>query len=54
MSIDLIQVSQEKCIRCGICAEICPTGSIMIENQMPQAEATLRGLLISSLITLKY
>lgn len=37
MSMDLIQVSQEKCIRCGICAEICPTGSIIIENQMPQA-----------------
>ncbi|HBV88290.1 MAG TPA: ferredoxin [Desulfosporosinus sp.] len=35
--MDLIQVNQEKCICCGLCAEVCPSGSIIMENQVPQA-----------------
>lgn len=36
--MDLIQVNQEKCIGCGLCAEICPSGSIVMENQAPQQD----------------
>lgn len=35
--MDLIQVDQEKCIRCGLCADVCPTSVINMGNQGPQA-----------------
>ena len=35
--MDLIQVNQEKCIHCGLCADACPTEFITMVNQEPQA-----------------
>lgn len=35
--MELIQVDQEKCTRCGLCAEVCPTNVINMGNQGPQA-----------------
>lgn len=35
----LIEVNQEKCIRCGICAEICPTRVLTMEANGPEAIA---------------
>ncbi len=37
INMDLIQVNQKKCIRCGLCAEVCPTSVIIMGNQGPQA-----------------
>jgi len=34
--MDLIQVDQEKCIRCGLCADVCPTEFITMSEQGPQ------------------
>jgi ferredoxin len=34
--MELIQVNQEKCIRCGICAKVCPMGIISLGEQGPQ------------------
>ena len=34
--MDLIQVDQEKCIRCGLCVAICPTEFITMGNEGPQ------------------
>lgn len=33
--MDLIQVNQEKCIRCGLCADVCPMNVINMGNQGP-------------------
>ncbi|WP_196590039.1 nitroreductase family protein [Pectinatus frisingensis] len=35
--MNLIQVDQEKCIKCGICAEVCPTGVIGLDENGPKA-----------------
>lgn len=35
--MDIIQVDQEKCNRCGICADVCPTGVIIMGGEGPQA-----------------
>ncbi len=35
--MDLIQVDQEKCTRCGLCAQVCPTSVISMGNQGPEA-----------------
>jgi len=35
--MDSIQVDQEKCIRCGHCADVCPTEFITLGNQGPEA-----------------
>ena len=35
--MNLIQVNQEKCIHCGLCADACPTEFITMVNQVPQA-----------------
>ena len=35
--MDLIKVNQEKCIKCGICAEVCPTGTIGLDENGPKA-----------------
>lgn len=35
--MDLIQVDQEKCINCGLCANVCPTNVITMGNEGPQA-----------------
>jgi len=35
--MDLIQVNQEKCINCGLCADACPTEFITMVNQEPKA-----------------
>ena len=35
--MDLIKVNQEKCIRCGLCADVCPTNVIIMSNEGPQA-----------------
>jgi nitroreductase/NAD-dependent dihydropyrimidine dehydrogenase PreA subunit len=34
-NIGLIQVDREKCVQCGRCAEVCPTGVIGIAEQGP-------------------
>lgn len=36
MSLELIQVNQEICIRCGFCVDVCPTGFITMADQGPQ------------------
>ena len=33
----MIQVDQEKCISCGLCAEVCPTSVISMGGEGPQA-----------------
>lgn len=35
--MELIQVDQEKCIRCGFCADVCPTNVINMEGDGPRA-----------------
>ena len=35
--MNMIQVDQEKCIRCGFCAEVCPMGVISMGEEGPQA-----------------
>ena len=35
--MELIQVDREKCIRCGRCAEVCPTNVIAMNDQGPHA-----------------
>ena len=35
--MDLIQVDREKCILCGLCAEVCPTSVISMDGEGPQA-----------------
>lgn len=35
--MELIQVDQEKCIRCGLCADVCPTNVITMDSQGPKA-----------------
>lgn len=35
--MDLIEVNEEKCIRCGLCADVCPTKYITLGNAGPQA-----------------
>jgi nitroreductase/NAD-dependent dihydropyrimidine dehydrogenase PreA subunit len=35
--MDLIQVDQEKCTQCGVCAEVCPIGTIGMDEQGPKA-----------------
>jgi nitroreductase/NAD-dependent dihydropyrimidine dehydrogenase PreA subunit len=37
ISMDLIQVDQEKCDQCGLCAMVCPVGIIGISNDGPQS-----------------
>lgn len=39
--MDLIQVNQEKCIHCGLCATVCPLGVIAMDAQGPQAAEEL-------------
>lgn len=34
--VELIQVDQEKCIRCGLCGKVCPMGIIHLGEQGPQ------------------
>lgn len=36
MLMDLIQVNQEKCIRCGLCATVCPTDVIGMDSSGPK------------------
>ncbi|WP_094605704.1 nitroreductase family protein [Sporomusa silvacetica] len=31
--MELIQVDQEKCIQCGLCANVCPTGVIALDSR---------------------
>jgi len=38
--MDLIQVNQEKCICCGLCAQVCPTSVINMGNQGPEVIGT--------------
>ncbi|VBB07557.1 nitroreductase [Lucifera butyrica] len=35
--MDLIQVDRTKCTRCGICAKVCPIGSIGMDEHGPKA-----------------
>ena len=35
--MDLIQVDQEKCTRCGLCVQVCPSRVIIMESQGPEA-----------------
>jgi len=35
--MNLINVNQEKCIRCGLCADVCPTSVIKMMSEGPQA-----------------
>jgi nitroreductase/NAD-dependent dihydropyrimidine dehydrogenase PreA subunit len=35
--MDLIRINQEKCTKCGICAEVCPTGVIGLDETGPKA-----------------
>lgn len=36
MNMNLIQVNQEKCIRCGLCVDVCPTSVIDMGTEGPQ------------------
>lgn len=36
INMDLIQVDHEKCIKCGLCATVCPTGVISVDDHGPQ------------------
>ncbi|MBP2628427.1 MAG: nitroreductase [Firmicutes bacterium] len=38
--MELIQVNQEKCIRCGFCADVCPRSVINMGNQGPEVIGT--------------
>jgi len=40
MNMALIQVNQETCIRCGLCADVCPTEFITMGIQGPEATGT--------------
>lgn len=35
--MNLIKVDQNKCTKCGICAEVCPVGTIVADAQGPKA-----------------
>lgn len=35
--MDLISVDQSKCIKCGICSKVCPTGVLSIDENGPNA-----------------
>lgn len=35
--MDLLQVDQERCNRCGLCGRVCPTNVIKLGNQGPEA-----------------
>lgn len=35
--MDLINVNQSKCIKCGICSKVCPTGVLSIDKTGPNA-----------------
>ncbi len=35
--MDLIQVNQEKCTKCGICVEVCPIDTLGMDGQGPKA-----------------
>ncbi|MBP1763963.1 MAG: nitroreductase [Firmicutes bacterium] len=35
--MELIQVNQEKCIKCGICGKVCPIGIIQLKTEWPEA-----------------
>ena len=37
MNMDLIQVDQEKCNRCGFCVDVCPTSVIIMGGDGPKA-----------------
>lgn len=39
--MDLIQVDQEKCVNCGLCADVCPMSVINMGNQGPEATEKL-------------
>jgi len=36
MKVELIQVDREKCVKCGICADVCPIGIIHMKQEWPE------------------
>jgi len=36
MKVELIQVDREKCVQCGICADVCPIGIIHMKQEWPE------------------
>lgn len=36
----LIQVDQERCVKCGRCAAVCPRGLIRLDSEWPESDAT--------------
>jgi len=41
MTTGLIEFDDEKCTRCGICVQICPAGSIIMDKTVPGKKADL-------------